>query len=200
MYVLLHAFASRVSSSTPGGQIDTVAFTQSGVNGLLPCHVFDFLSNNLAPGTTIDVKASREVIISAGSINTPRLLLHSGIGDATALKALNITVVKDLPSVGKNLSDHVTILSSWNRTANDTLEHWTDNATASAEALAQWNTTRTGPFTDALTNQLGFFRLNESSPDVRAIFDQYGDIAPGPQAPHIQLLPVVIPAAHCSDL
>ncbi|GIY28220.1 glucose dehydrogenase [Caerostris extrusa] len=57
-------------------------------------------------GKTFQVLARREVIVSAGSINSPQLLMLSGIGPKKQLKRLGIPVVADLP-VGENLQDHV---------------------------------------------------------------------------------------------
>ena len=54
----------------------------------------------------VKVTAQKEVILSAGAVNTPHVLLHSGIGDKDELKQLNIPSTLNLPSVGKNLSDH----------------------------------------------------------------------------------------------
>ncbi|CAG9104640.1 unnamed protein product [Plutella xylostella] len=53
------------------------------------------------------IKARREVILSAGAIQTPQLLMLSGIGDAEHLKELGIYPVANLPGVGQNLQDHV---------------------------------------------------------------------------------------------
>ncbi|XP_052752103.1 glucose dehydrogenase [FAD, quinone]-like [Galleria mellonella] len=53
------------------------------------------------------VKASKEVILSAGAIQSPQLLMLSGIGDARHLKENGIYPIVDLPGVGKNLQDHV---------------------------------------------------------------------------------------------
>ena len=58
-------------------------------------------------GQIHDVFVSREVIISAGAIKSPHLLLLSGIGNAEELQALGIEVVADLPGVGENLQDHL---------------------------------------------------------------------------------------------
>ena len=53
--------------------------------------------------------AFKEVILCAGTVNSPNLLMHSGIGDSKKLKKLSITINKDLPGVGKNLQDHLLV-------------------------------------------------------------------------------------------
>lgn len=53
------------------------------------------------------VRATREVIVSGGAINSPQILLLSGIGNADEMKALGIPVVQHLPGVGENLQDHI---------------------------------------------------------------------------------------------
>ena len=58
-------------------------------------------------GTAREVRARREVIVSAGSINTPQLLKLSGIGPAAELREHGIPVIRDLPGVGENLQDHL---------------------------------------------------------------------------------------------
>ncbi|WP_052097517.1 GMC family oxidoreductase [Achromobacter sp. RTa] len=55
------------------------------------------------------VRARREVIVSCGAINTPKLLQLSGLGPADLLRQHNIEVVRDLPGVGENLSDHYSV-------------------------------------------------------------------------------------------
>jgi choline dehydrogenase len=59
-------------------------------------------------GVVFDVPARGEVILAAGAIGSPCLLLRSGIGPAAGLRALGIDPVADLPGVGENLQDHPT--------------------------------------------------------------------------------------------
>ncbi|UQI48288.1 GMC family oxidoreductase N-terminal domain-containing protein [Streptomyces sp. HU2014] len=64
-------------------------------------------------GDEILVEAGREVLLCAGAVDTPRLLLHSGIGPKADLDALGIPVVHDLPGVGENLLDHPESVIVW---------------------------------------------------------------------------------------
>jgi choline dehydrogenase len=66
-----------------------------------------------ANGQPRTIRASQEVIVSAGAIDTPRLLMMSGIGPAGALEELDIEVVHDLPAVGENLLDHPESIIIW---------------------------------------------------------------------------------------
>ena len=67
------------------------------------------------------VRARNEVILSAGSIGTPQLLMLSGIGAADHLGALDIDVIVDNPNVGQHLQDHPFYLLNWETTAKGTL-------------------------------------------------------------------------------
>jgi choline dehydrogenase len=60
-------------------------------------------------GEVKDIEAHKEVILAAGSINSPKLLMLSGVGEAKALRSLGIDVVENLPGVGENLQDHVLV-------------------------------------------------------------------------------------------
>jgi choline dehydrogenase len=59
-----------------------------------------------------------EIILSAGAINSPQLLMLSGIGPADHLRDMGVAVVKDLPGVGKNLRDHPQVQLTW-KTVDD---------------------------------------------------------------------------------
>ncbi len=63
----------------------------------------------LQRGQRMTVRAEREVILCGGAINSPQLLLLSGIGNADDLKKLGISVIQNLPGVGQNLQDHLEI-------------------------------------------------------------------------------------------
>src|SRR5580765_427127 len=56
-----------------------------------------------------DIAADKEVILAAGTINSPKLLMLSGVGEAKALRSFGIEVVENLPGVGENLQDHVLV-------------------------------------------------------------------------------------------
>lgn len=58
--------------------------------------------------TVREIRARKEVVLSAGAINTPKLLQLSGIGPGKLLKDLGIEVVREMPGVGENLHDHYT--------------------------------------------------------------------------------------------
>jgi choline dehydrogenase len=60
-------------------------------------------------GVVRDFAADKEVILAAGAIGSPKLLMLSGVGEAKALRRLGIDVVENLPGVGENLQDHVLV-------------------------------------------------------------------------------------------
>ena len=64
-------------------------------------------------GADTEIRATREVIVCAGAVDTPRLLMHSGLGPAGDLRALGLDVRVDLPGVGENLLDHPESVIVW---------------------------------------------------------------------------------------
>ena len=58
-------------------------------------------------GEVMEIGATKKVVLSAGAINTPKILMHSGIGDSKELSSHGIKTVVNLPGVGKNFQDHV---------------------------------------------------------------------------------------------
>lgn len=79
-------------------------------------------------GTPMEVRAAQEVILSAGSLQTPQLLMLSGIGDEAQLRQFGVRIVHHLPTVGKNLQDHLQSRLMYKCTkpitTNDDLKTW----------------------------------------------------------------------------
>ncbi|MBO1073713.1 GMC family oxidoreductase [Roseomonas marmotae] len=67
----------------------------------------------LHDGQILTISARAEVVLSLGAIHTPKVLMHSGIGDRTELNRFGIPVVQHLPGVGQNLQDHVSFGCLW---------------------------------------------------------------------------------------
>jgi choline dehydrogenase len=67
----------------------------------------------LRDGLSHRIAARREIVLSLGAINTPKLLMQSGIGDESELSRAGIDVVQDLPGVGRNLRDHIIVPCVW---------------------------------------------------------------------------------------
>ena len=67
----------------------------------------------LKSGEERELYAKKETILSAGAVDTPRLMMHSGLGPHKELEALSIPVFKDIPGVGENLLDHPESIIMW---------------------------------------------------------------------------------------
>ena len=70
----------------------------------------------LYEGKLLQIEAALEVIVSLGAIQTPKLLMQSGIGDRDELTKFGIPVVEHLPGVGRHLHDHVALGIVWDAT------------------------------------------------------------------------------------
>jgi choline dehydrogenase len=104
-------------------------------------------------------RAEREVILSAGAIGSPQLLLLSGVGPAEQLRALGVPVLHDLPGVGENLQDHPYVICSWDVPGGGSL--------ADAEkpkALLEYLLRRSGPLTSSVAEAFAFVRSRPGLP------------------------------------
>ncbi len=104
--------------------------------------------------------AAKEVILSGGAINSPQLLLLSGVGDAAQLQALGIPVVKNLPGVGQNLQDHLALGVYYACKRKVTLAH-----AESVRHVATYLLRHRGPLTSNVGEAGGFTYLNPESPE-----------------------------------
>ncbi len=117
------------------------------------------------------ITANREVIIAASSINSPKLLMLSGIGPAQHLSEHGIDVVADRPGVGQNLQDHLEFYFQVACKQPITLyKHW--NLFSKAMVGAQWLFTKTGLGASNQFESAAFFRSNAGVdyPDIQYHF------------------------------
>ncbi|KAF8139403.1 aryl-alcohol oxidase [Mycena galopus ATCC 62051] len=156
LHILLGARVSRVLQSTENSlHFDTVEFSQDHITAL---HT---------------VTAYKEIVLSAGSVGTPHILLNSWIGNKTTLEGLGIPSVLDLPSVGQNFTDQPV-----------TPKHYGVRGGISiTQDLMQWNDIRTGPLVDTVATHLAYLRLDSNS----SIFQLFQDPSSGSKAPHMEL-------------
>jgi choline dehydrogenase/4-pyridoxate dehydrogenase len=126
----------------------------------------------LQHGETLTAHAEREVILCGGVINSPQLLLLSGIGDPDELRAHDIAVKVALPGVGKNLQDHISASIAYGRKAPGTL-HRAMRFDRIVPALANAYWRGEGIATELPTGQMAFLksRPDAALPDVELIFN-----------------------------
>ncbi|KAF2165237.1 GMC oxidoreductase [Zasmidium cellare ATCC 36951] len=110
--------------------------------------------------STIQVQATKEVLLSAGTIQSPQLLELSGIGDPTLLQTHDIPLVVSNPSVGENLQEHPMVVLSWTtKPGHPTAEHLRDDPSLLAQAMDTYAKTGGGPMAAAVTTT-GFLDLH----------------------------------------
>ncbi len=109
-------------------------------------------------------RADAEIIVSAGAIGSPQLLMLSGVGPADHLHEHNIAVMAENPGVGSNLSDHPIVTAMWS--APKTRSLWEK---AGPRNLARWQMTHTGPMTTNIAEAGGFSRTDPAlvAPDIQ---------------------------------
>ncbi|KAJ7628606.1 aryl-alcohol-oxidase from pleurotus Eryingii [Roridomyces roridus] len=164
LHVLINAQATRLIQTSP------TAF-----------QTVEFASSREGPRNT--VTATKEVILSAGSIETPKLLMNSGFGDPQYLSSMGIKPRVSIPDVGKNLSVHLAVNLIYSVNSTQTFDEITRNEPFREGLLAEWiKRNGTGPLGISCTSHNIFTRLPEDSP----IFENNTDPAAGPRSVHLQ--------------
>ncbi len=116
-----------------------------------------------AHGQAFHQEATREVLLSGGAINSPQVLMLSGVGPARQLRDLGIEVIADAPQVGENLQDHLDISTLQHSTQRVTYDRLSDIKVAFDYFLRG----HTGPGTSNIAEAGGFLR-SQYAPDERA--------------------------------
>jgi len=132
----------------------------------------------------VRVQARKEVILSAGVIGTPQILLLSGIGSKRTLQRLGIQTAVDLPDVGQNLIDQPQVPSYFFVNSTSTFDDIVRNTTLTGQALQLWNSTGQGLLVDSPSGTQGFMRLPPDSP----IFKKFKDPSAGKLSGNTELL------------
>jgi choline dehydrogenase len=126
-------------------------------------------------GKSQTAKAGREIVLSGGSINSPQLLMLSGVGPAAELAAVGVETQHDLPGVGQNLQDHYGGQITWKCRQPITMNDVMMSRFKQAKAGLQWLLFGSGPLS-VPAGQAGLFTqvLPESaSPDLQFLFQTF---------------------------
>jgi choline dehydrogenase len=122
-------------------------------------------------GASVRVDANREVILCGGAINSPQLLMLSGIGPGPQLQRVGINVEKDLPGVGGNLMDHLCFYMHWECTQPITMQPYLRRPWRWVAGL-QWLLFKTGVAARTQGEAVGFMRSQAGvdHPDIQVDF------------------------------
>lgn len=129
-----------------------------------------------ANGARHTAYAGREILLSAGALNSPKLLMLSGIGDADAVRAHGLPVHHELPGVGRNLCDHlrIPVLYETSRGSPGDMVHW-------LPAAVQYATTRRGVLASNCCESGAVVRSSPdaTSPDLQFVTHFQSRLYPG---------------------
>jgi choline dehydrogenase len=114
--------------------------------------------------------AAREVILCAGAIMSPKLLMLSGIGDGGALQSLGIPVVLDRPAVGQNLQDHLIVRFTFRTRPAGTLNELTATRLRMAAMALGYALRRSGPMAVGATEATLFARITPGAEEAEVQF------------------------------
>jgi choline dehydrogenase len=115
-------------------------------------------------GAVKRIGARREVIVCGGTINSPMLLLNSGLGPVAELKALGIETRQDLPGVGKNLQDHVQARFTFVTRQPGTLNEILTSPRQQVSMAFEWLTSASGQLAVGATEATLFAKSSPSEP------------------------------------
>ena len=135
----------------------------------------------IADGRRQQLLARREVIISAGALQSPQLLLVSGVGPADQLAKHGIPLVHHLPGVGENLQDHPDFLISYRSRSLDTYGVSVRGGARLLREISRYRRSRRGMVASNIVESGGFIRTDLSlpAPDIQigitpAVVDDHG--------------------------
>ena len=162
----------------------TPNLSRSNLTVITQAHVAKVeIEGDVATGVTfyqgknlVTVQAKKEVIMSAGAYGTPQILQLSGVGPQAHLSELGIKVNKDVPGVGSNLQDHISVVPIYRTKffapSKGTLGYSIGGGMDVMKGIFQWATQRRGLLTTNFAESAGFYSTNDSlpAPDIEITF------------------------------
>ena len=157
--IMTHAMVNRISFIDK--RADTVHISQKGEN--------------------LEIRANKEIVLSAGAIGSPHILQLSGIGPGELLKQHNIDVIHDAQDVGTNLQDHLQIRTVYKTHKPVTLNDQLSNPLQKFSAGIEYILKRKGPLSMAASQVYAFCRtrLSNNRPDIQYHFQPLSSDSPG---------------------
>lgn len=184
LHILVHARVSRVLATKLERGVRSFRAVELAHNlaGVSPSQMMPAHLRHHCIGPFHRLEAKHEVILSAGTIGTPQILLNSGIGNTTYLKSVGIPPVVHLPGVGQNLSDQTTTATSFSSNPKhpyDSLYRNPELMTATLQRVING----TGSLVPIPGAESAWFRLNQ-----RLIKRLGADPASGDKSPHLEFV------------
>ncbi|KAJ6157837.1 hypothetical protein N7470_005429 [Penicillium chermesinum] len=148
-------------------------------------------------GEAFQVHARREVILSGGAVNTPQLLLLSGIGPREELESLGVPVVQDNRAVGKNMKDHLCPTPVIVKADPAKTLDYLGNTAKAIPALLRWKLLGSGPLTSNAGEAAAFIRSTDYS--FPAAESTPEDTTSGPASPDLEIIGVPLAFIHHAE-
>ena len=153
-----------------GFQVETILFEDRKATGVA----------GTKNGKPVTVQARKEVVLSAGALASPQLLMVSGVGDPESLASQGIELVQELRGVGQNLQDHLQARPVYKCNVS-TINTETGNWFKQAMIGVQYILTRTGPMTMAASLGTAFLKTRPEleTPDIQFHIQPFSADSPG---------------------
>lgn len=131
-----------------------------------------------------EIRAAREVVLCAGAVGSPQLLMLSGIGEPAALQAMDLPVHLARPAIGQNLQDHVIVRFSYRTQPAGTMNELAGSAIRRAVMALGYAATRRGPMAVGASEATLFARVTEGAEEAEVQY-QFVNFSLKPNAGYV---------------
>lgn len=146
------------------------------------------------------VRAKKEVVLTAGAVDSPKILLLSGVGPKLELGVLGIDVTHDLPGVGKSLTDHPCVPMTYHMGHDFSGRlNFSSNPDNFLNGLKELDASGTGPLTRHYsTSPLAYLKNPDihTSAEFKGLSQERQELLQKPTVPHFEFATVVIPTIY----